>query len=207
MLRESLAANSDHIMMIMSPGNGANLQWRATTGGSTTMQQQTGVAVPYWVKLARSGNTFTGYSSADGVTWTQVGTNVTFTMASSYYVGLPVTAHVYPTQVLNTSTFDHVSVTNTRPTAPTGLTATQQAQRGKIKLTWTQSTSPNITTNKVYRSTTNGGPYALVTSIAATTTHTDSGLTSGTTYYYVVTAVDGNAVESPYSNQASATSK
>jgi fibronectin type 3 domain-containing protein len=46
-----------------------------------------------------------------------------------------------------------------------------------------------------------------VTSIAATTTYADSGLTSGTTYYYVVTAVDSNGVESPYSNQASAKSK
>jgi cellulose 1,4-beta-cellobiosidase len=128
-------------------------------------------------------------------------------MASSYYAGLPVTSHTSPTQVLNTSTFDHVSPTNTLPAAPTGLAATAQAQRGKIKLTWTQSTSPNITNNKVYRSTTSGGPYTLVTSIAAATTYTDTGLTSGTTYYYVVTAVDSNGVESPYSNQASAKSK
>src|SRR5262249_18726256 len=132
---------------------------------------------------------------------------VTFTMANSYCVGLPVTAHVYPTQVLNTSTFDNVSVTNTLPAAPTGLTATAQPQHGKIKLTWTQSTSPNITTNKVYRSRTNGGPYTLITSITATTTYTDTGLVGGTTYYYVVTAVDSNGVESNYSNQASATSR
>lgn len=207
MLRETMAANSVHAMVVITPGNGVSLQWRTTTGGSTTMQQQTGVAAPYWVKLVRSGNSISGYGSANGVAWTQIGTNVTFTMASSYYVGLPVTAHVSPTQVLNTSTFDNVSVANTLPSAPTGLTATAQAQRGKIKLSWAQSTSPNITTNNVYRSTTNGGPYTLVGSIAATTTYMDSGLTSGTTYYYVVTAVDGNGVESPYSNQASATSK
>jgi hypothetical protein len=207
MIRESLAGNSVHVMMIMSPGNGANFQWRPTTGASTSMQQQTGVAAPYWVKLVRSGNTFSGYRSPDGVTWTQVGTNVTFTMASSYYVGLPVTAHVYPTQVLNTSTFDNVSVVNTLPAAPTGLTATASYQHGKIKLAWTQSTSPNITTNRVYRSTTSGGPYTLVTSIAATTSYTDSGLTTGKTYYYVVTAVDSNGVESPGSNEAHATAR
>jgi hypothetical protein len=205
MIRESLAANSVHAMAVMTPGNGANLQWRPTTGGSMSFQNQTGLTAPYWVKLVRSGNTFSGYCSPDGVTWTQVGTNQTFTMASSYYVGLPVTSH--NNSLLNTSTFDNVSVVNTLPAAPTGLKATALAQHGKIKLTWTQSTSPNITTNNVYRSTVSGGPYALVRSIAATTSNTDSGLTTGTTYYYVVTAVDSNGVESPGSNQASATSK
>jgi hypothetical protein len=206
MIRESLAANSTHAMVILSPGNGANFQWRAATGGSSAYQQQTGVAAPYWVKLVRSGNTFSGYRSPDGVTWTQIGTNVSFTMAGSYYVGLPVTAHVYPTQVLNTSTFDNVSVANTLPAAPTGLKATPSQNNNSIDLAWTQSVSPNITTNKVYRALVSGGPYTLVKSIAATTSYNDNAVTSGKTYYYVVTAVDGIGVESPYSNQASATS-
>jgi cellulose 1,4-beta-cellobiosidase len=65
------------------------------------------------------------------------------------------------------------------------------------------STSPNITQNRIYRSTTSGGPYTLVATIPATTSYQNNGLTSGTTYYYVVTAVNGGSLESGSSNQGS----
>ncbi len=50
------------------------------------------MVAPYWVKLTRSGNTFTGYSSPDGVAWTLVQID-TITMSASVYVGLPLTSH------------------------------------------------------------------------------------------------------------------
>jgi fibronectin type 3 domain-containing protein len=57
----------------------------------------------------------------------------------------------------------------------------------------------------VYRGTISGGPYTKVNSSAdASLTFTDSGLSSGTTYFYVVTAVDGSNVESAFSNEVSA---
>jgi len=56
-----------------------------------------------WVRLVRSGTTYTGYRSADGVSWTQVG-SISLTMASSATAGLVVTAH--NNSLLNTSTFD-----------------------------------------------------------------------------------------------------
>ena len=87
------------------------------------------------------------------------------------------------------------------PTAPTGLTAIAQGKK-KIVLNWTQSSTPGITGNRVYRSTTSGGPYSLIATLNPTT-FSNTGLTSGTTYYYVVTAVNANG-ESPNSNQASA---
>jgi hypothetical protein len=92
------------------------------------------------------------------------------------------------------------------PAAPTNLAAAQQPQKGRINLTWTQSTSSGITNNKVYRSTTSGGPYSLVVTLAPSTSYLNSGLTSGTTYYYVVTAVAAGG-ESVNSNQASAKAK
>jgi len=57
----------------------------------------------------------------------------------------------------------------------------------------------------VYRSTTSGSGYIkLNSSLVTLVSYTDSALTSGTTYYYVTTAVDGSGNESSYSNEATA---
>jgi fibronectin type 3 domain-containing protein len=57
----------------------------------------------------------------------------------------------------------------------------------------------------VYRSTTNGSGYVKIsTSLVSGLAYTDANVTSGTTYYYVTTAVDSSGNESTYSNQATA---
>lgn len=74
-----------------------------------------------------------------------------------------------------------------------------------VSLNWTASTS-TVTGYNVYRSTTNGSGYAKINSAVVTgVSYTDaSTLQSGTTYYYVTTAVDSSGNESTYSNTASA---
>jgi len=85
------------------------------------------------------------------------------------------------------------------PPAPTGLTAT--AGNAQVSLSW--SASAGATSYNVMRGTASGGPYSSIGS-PANTSYTDTGLTNGTTYYYVVTAVDANGASGD-SNQASAT--
>jgi fibronectin type 3 domain-containing protein len=88
---------------------------------------------------------------------------------------------------------------NAPPAAPTGLAAT--AGNAQVSLTWNASTG--ATSYDVGRSTTSGGPYTTVAS-PTTTTYTDTGVTNGTTYYYVVSA-ENSAGTSANSAQASAT--
>ncbi|MBA3357001.1 MAG: fibronectin type III domain-containing protein, partial [Pyrinomonadaceae bacterium] len=88
----------------------------------------------------------------------------------------------------------------TAPAAPTNLTAT--AGNAQVSLTWTASTG--ATTYNVKRSTASGGPYATIATGVSTTSYTNTGLANGTTYYYVVSAVNANG-ESANSSQASAT--
>jgi hypothetical protein len=82
---------------------------RAGAGGSTSQTAFVSVAVPYWVKVRRSGSTFSSYTSSDGVNWTQLGTSQTITMGQSVNVGLAVTSG--STSALTTATFDNVSLT------------------------------------------------------------------------------------------------
>jgi fibronectin type 3 domain-containing protein len=87
----------------------------------------------------------------------------------------------------------------TPPPAPTGLEAT--AGNAQVSLAWTASAG--ATSYHAKRSTTSGGPYTQVT-VPATTSDTDTGLSNGTTYYYVVSALNA-AGESANSAQVSAT--
>ncbi|HVH69506.1 MAG TPA: malectin domain-containing carbohydrate-binding protein, partial [Candidatus Dormibacteraeota bacterium] len=86
------------------------------------------------------------------------------------------------------------------PAAPTNLTATPG--NTQVSLSWTASSG--AASYNVKRSTTTGGPYSSIATGVTTTNFTDTGLTSGTTYFYVVSAVNSNG-ESANSNQVSAT--
>jgi hypothetical protein len=92
------------------------------------------------------------------------------------------------------------------PPPPTDLTAT--AGNGQITLSWTSSLpADNNHSYKVKRAITSGGPYTVIAAIYSKD-YTDTGLTNGTTYYYVVSAVavhDHVGLESSDSNEASAT--
>lgn len=83
--------------------------------------------------------------------------------------------------------------------APANLVAA--GSNGSITLTWTASTG--ATGYSVKRSTTSGGPYTQRGS-TTTATFTDTQVANGTTYYYVVSALDAVG-ESVDSVQASAT--
>jgi subtilisin family serine protease/fibronectin type 3 domain-containing protein len=90
------------------------------------------------------------------------------------------------------------------PAAPTGLTAT--AGNGSVSLSWAGNTEPDLAGYNLYRSTSAGVQGTKVnTTLIGGTSFTNSGLTNGTTYYYMVTAVDVNGNESAPSVQKSAT--
>jgi fibronectin type 3 domain-containing protein len=72
-----------------------------------------------------------------------------------------------------------------------------------VMLSWTQSPTPGVTKNCIYRGTVSGSYVLPGTCIPATTTYTDNSVTAGTTYYYAVTAQVGSA-ESAYSTPAQA---
>ncbi len=110
MFREALNVGSRYAMMALREGNTGTAQFssRATAGVSATTASDVVRNAPYWVRVTRVGNLFTGFTSPDGTTWTQIGT-ATIAMPSLVYVGLAASSGI--TTELNTATATNVSVT------------------------------------------------------------------------------------------------
>ena len=192
MIRESATANSPHAFIFIdaasvnSVANRARFSFRSTSGGSTTFSNGTGQVIPVWLKVERVGNVFTAYVSADGVTYSTVGSSVTISMANTVQVGAAVCSR--DASSVNTSTFDNIVIqAATPPVAPTGLTAT--AGDAQATLSWTAVSGAS--SYNVKRATGTGGPYTTVATGVTATSYINTGLTNGTAYYYVVSAVNG----------------
>lgn len=130
MFRNDTSAGSMFADLFVSPANGVNLQWRATTGGQCGSIGVIGVLAPVWLKLARAGTNFTAYYGGDGVNWTLVGaTGVS--MAPTVRAGLEVTAH--NNSALCLAMFDNLVVLPYPPRAPS---LTLNPNGGQLLLAW-----------------------------------------------------------------------
>jgi hypothetical protein len=109
MFRETLAADARHAEACVTPVDGTQFLTRSEAGGKTTasVTGQDKGKLPYWVKVVREGNKFSGYESPDGQKWNLIGsTNIS--MSPQVYVGLVTSSHQKTT--LCTATLDHVRV-------------------------------------------------------------------------------------------------
>jgi PKD repeat protein len=108
MIRESLATGARHALVDITPGAETQFIRRATTNGASAYTLGASRSAPHWVRLERIGNQFNAYESANGSTWTLIGSD-TLILGSTVHVGLAVLSK--NNAVLNTSTFDNVRVT------------------------------------------------------------------------------------------------
>ena len=159
-----------------------NLTWNVSSG-----------ATGYYVKRSSTSGSETQIATQSTTGYTD---NAITNGTNYYYV---VSAYNSYGQSANSAEVSVTPIAPPPPAAPTGLAAI--AGNMQVALTWTASS--DATSYHVRRSTTNGGGYAQI-GAPTTTNFADSGLTNGSTYYYVVTAVN-TAGESGNSNQGSAT--
>ena len=111
MMRASLDPGSPDYDLLVTPGNGIIVQDRLTQGGTTSRFSTVTGTVPKFLKVTRSGTTFSAYTSPDGAAWTLMpkSTATIGTMAGSLFEGLAVTSH--NSSALCTVTMDSVQAT------------------------------------------------------------------------------------------------
>ncbi len=186
MIREGINPNSSFAMNLMTT-NGLNLmQSRTATGSVSTNYDGTAgsAATPHWLRLNRTGNTFTSYygDSADGP-WTAFG-SVEIPMTAGVFVGLAVSSH--DDGSLCDAVFSNV-VVSAAPLTPVDLSATAAAGGG-IQLNWTAVQSAD--TYEIWRSDSATGTFSLVASGISGSGYADTNASSGETSFYTVRAVN-----------------
>jgi aryl-phospho-beta-D-glucosidase BglC (GH1 family)/fibronectin type 3 domain-containing protein len=169
--------------LVVAPGNAqVALTWNtASDAASYNVKRATVSGGPYSTIANVTGTGYTNTGLSNGTTY--------------YYVVSAVNAGGESANSAQTSATPQVPA----PPAPAGLVAT--GGDAQVALTW--NASSGAASYNVKRATVSGGPYSTITNITGTS-FTDTGLTNGATYYYVVSALNA-AGESGNSDQASAT--
>jgi ABC-type transport system involved in multi-copper enzyme maturation permease subunit len=126
-IKQSTHQGSAYAAMMVTGSHGVRMQYNFT-GDTAGMPGAVSAAHPRWLRLARSGGTITGYDSADGTHWTQVGTVQLTGLPSTVQAGMFSTSPGYtvtqnsfggnsnaggPAQA--TGAFDHVSLAGGAP--------------------------------------------------------------------------------------------
>ncbi len=118
MMRAALNAGAAQATMLVSANKGLAFQRRVTSGGPSSSTAGTAAKAPYFVRLTRTGNTFTAALSNDGTSWFTVGAE-TIVMPATIYVGVAVSSHVHGALATATFAATKVDAGTPPPTAAT----------------------------------------------------------------------------------------
>jgi hypothetical protein len=189
-------------------GTGAS-STRAISLGTTSLNfgsEIIGGSSPLQVAVNNSGNssltisainvTGAGFSVTGGVAGT--------TLAAGQTAELNVVFAPKATGIVSGT----VSLVSNATNSPNSLAVTGtgvSSTTHSVSLSWLASSSSGVAGYYVYRSTVSGSSYTRITSSALSALqYTDGSVTSGKTYYYVVTAVTSSGTESALSGQVDA---
>jgi hypothetical protein len=168
------------------------------------------------------GNVVTGASATLNGTLSASGSSVTVSGASLSSAEFSVSGISLPMTLAagKSAPFTVTFLPNATGTASGTLAFASNASNGSVQetlsgsgtapaqhtvnLSWSPSTTTSVVAYNVYRSGVSGGPYAQLSTMDANAAYSDTSVSAGQTYYYVVTSVDGTGAESAYSNQAKA---
>lgn len=137
MMRQNNTAGSPYYFAFVTPGNGINIQYRTLQGGGAQSSVSFTGTAPAYLLIARTGTTFSTYTSTDGKSWTLVtGSSIVINMTGTVLAGMAATSH--NSNILGTVTFNTVNVSagSVPGSCPTGWTC---GDIGSPALTGSQS--------------------------------------------------------------------
>ena len=97
-IKDNLTQGSAYAAIMVTAGHGVRMQWNYT-GDTAGLAGAAGPANPRWLRLTRSGDVITGYDSADGTHWFQVGSVTLAGLPSTAQVGLVTASPDYTQHV------------------------------------------------------------------------------------------------------------
>ena len=170
--------------------NPSSLSYAATQGAANPVNQN--------VSLTTTGGTV-NWTISDDASWLAVnltsGSGSSTLTASVNTAGVPVGTHNGTITVSSAGISPRTVTVTLTVNAPATSSAT---------LAWDANTENDLAGYKIYRATTSGGYGAPIATLQGNvTTFIASGLQTGTTYFFVITAYDLSGNESPYSNEIS----
>jgi hypothetical protein len=111
MLRQSASPDAPFYAAFIASGTTLEVQYRDTPGTNAVQKVTLQDSMPAYLKVMRSGTTFSAATSSDGTTWVPMAaSSVSLNLGTAPLAGLAVNAH--NASGLNTATFDSVSVTS-----------------------------------------------------------------------------------------------
>ena len=130
MFRESLATGARNIFVGLTSSTGAFIQSRGTTNAATSVKRIVGLKAPYYVRMTKSGSTYSAFTSADGVTW-KLEKNIIMdgmgTNGATIYAGLAINSH--KKNVLMTAEFTQWHINEATP-----LIASQRTLKAAVAM-------------------------------------------------------------------------
>ena len=116
MVRATADPGSPFVLVYLGALGGTHMRERATAGADAAEAgSDANATAPTWIRLSRVGDTFTGYESADGTSWTKLG-STTIPMPADVMVGLAVASS--SSIILTSATFDSTQIGRTGPDDP-----------------------------------------------------------------------------------------
>lgn len=186
----------------------------APTNPTSTATSTTQLKISWTAPSDNGGSSITGYKIQRASTaWVDVTNNTGSTLTNYNVTSLAANSvykfHIAAWNHVGLGTYSSNVTGTTLPNSPTSLTATTISS-SQINLSWTAPTGGNGTLNgyKIESSTNGGSTWSTIVANTTNTgtTYSNTGLASGTTYTYRVSALNNGGASSPSSTASATTS-